>query len=141
MDEKIGKQLVDGISQICKNKNVECQQCPFYIGICPFGNVRPSTWTEDKQPTIKVNIEQPQEAVQKVPKEVTEEIKSTQPDPKEVWKIQIPMEKGILGKYIFTCSTCGYQKESFFSTPIGVCPECEKKRTEQLIKNLRNTGT
>ena len=44
-------------------------------------------------------------------------------------------------KYIFTCSTCGYQKESFFSTPIGVCPECEKKRTEQLIKNLRNNGT
>ena len=119
-----------------------------------IGDIKPRDWYKEK-PTFQITnqivlpaemfneeevIEEELATEEVVQEEKQEEIKEEvkEPDKPEeqtkilntvgTWEIRAPVEKGLLSKYIFVCSKCGYQRESLFSTPIGLCPECENKK-------------
>ena len=151
-EDKILNQLKLGVNKLCIDS--QCNNCPFYTDSCVFGDIKPRDWYKEK-PTFQITnqivlpaemfseeefIEEEPATEEVVQEEKQEEVKEEvkEPDKSEeqtkilntvgTWEIRAPVEKGLLSKYIFVCSKCGYQRESLFSTPIGLCPECENKK-------------
>ncbi len=130
-------QLLRGIYRMCVNRD-DCNDCPFYISKCSFGEPKPKTWFDEEtieiqaEPVIEEEPEmveapepQPQEIVAEEPRPIVE---NTDNDSDGTWIVSTTMG-GVFTKYVFICSKCGYRKESVFSmTPLSYCPECEKRK-------------
>lgn len=151
MENDIDRQMAEGISKICSVKNQNCNNCPFYIGECPF-EIKPVSWLEPTKPLIEENKEDLREYVEDLlgeklpdyePIEKSEVTQTEEPESEIIsqetvgtWEIRTTMSKGLFSKYIFICSKCGYQKESYFSSPMGTCPNCDKTDFSNIINKI-----
>ena len=119
---------------MCVTRN-DCNECPFYITKCTFGEPKPRTWFDEDTIDAPSSVSLEKE-LDKLSAEVEEpeEITGTQKkddDSVGTWIMSTTMGTAFT-KYVFICSKCGYKKESFFSiTPTSFCPECEKKKAQQ----------
>ena len=124
-------QLLRGVYRMCVNRD-DCNDCPFYISKCSFGEPRPRTWFDEETieiPAVPVAEESEDIEVAEQPQEVavTEPLKEND-DTDGTWIVSTTMG-GVFTKYVFICSKCGFRKESVFSmTPLSYCPECEKRK-------------
>ena len=127
-------QLLRGVYRMCVTRN-DCNECPFYITKCTFGEPKPRTWFDEDTIDAPSSVSLEKE-LDKLSAEVEEpeEITGTQKkddDSVGTWIMSTTMGTAFT-KYVFICSKCGYKKESFFSiTPTSFCPECEKKKAQQ----------
>ena len=129
-------QLLRGVYRMCVTRN-DCNECPFHITKCTFGEPKPSTWFDEDTIASSQDISLDRE-LDKLSSEVAEDepeenavIQRKDDDSVGTWIMSTTMGTAFT-KYVFICSKCGYKKESFFSiTPTSFCPECEKKKNAQ----------
>ena len=141
-----------GIITLCSKKD-NCNNCPFFMSGCVFGNEKPKTW--ENRPDIKISStrEELREFAEDILGEPLPELEPKEQKPKfqikqqnnaqepqaplsttEVnnthgsWEIRTTVS-GVFTKYVFICTKCGYEKESVLSIPPGACPECSKHAT------------
>ena len=127
-------QLLRGVYRMCVTRN-DCNECPFYITKCTFGEPKPRTWfdedTIDAPPAVSLEKELDKLSAEEEEPEEIAGIQNKEDDSVGTWIMSTTMGTAFT-KYVFICSKCGYKKESFFSiTPTSFCPECEKKKAQQ----------
>ena len=127
-------QLLRGVYRMCVTRN-DCNECPFYITKCTFGEPKPRTWfdedTIDAPSSVSLEKELDKLSAEEEEPEEIAGIQNKEDDSVGTWIMSTTMGTAFT-KYVFICSKCGYKKESFFSiTPTSFCPECEKKKAQQ----------
>ena len=112
MKEQQVDQLLRGVYRMCVNRD-DCNDCPFYISKCSFGEPKPKTWFDEEtieiqaEPVIEEEPEmveapepQPQEIVAEEPRPIVE---NTDNDSDGTWIVSTTMG-GVFTKYVFICS-------------------------------------
>ena len=106
---------------------------------------------EKIEPPVEEKVPEPEPApieVKKVeerpadPVKTEEVIAKGQDDDSNGTWIVSTTQGGVLTKYVYICSKCGYKRESVFSIPpMNACPECEKRKKQSvshLVAELPN---
>ena len=83
------------------------------------------------EPVVE-KVEKPVEKPVEEPVKAVEVVKTAPDDDSDGTWIVSTTQGGVLTKYVYICSKCGYKRESVFSIPpMNSCPECDKRKKQK----------